>query len=236
MIQHALPDNLLAIFPFFHDGILKRAAAGDRIGSAFHFDPATGINLALEVIPDEPARKRPRCASEADAGIDNASDDPGGDILATWLCTSPTATARALEALQRHGGPSCVGENSCPPSVDQMNAIAQELGADAIIHHQRHGTVVCVLPGWGHTVINRRPCVKVAVDLVRDTEVHLYAIAWRLHHAVHLHGQEGCKIPIDYPCWLQKVVRMCSLADHPESVSVLFAQCGGRRMGEEYLV
>jgi len=191
----------------------KRAEGGERIGSGYHFDPATGVNLAIEVIP-EPSRKRSRGTTEGDVGgSDAATDALSGAILATWLCTSPTATARALEALRRHGGPSCVGEDSSPPSVEQMHAIAQELGSDAVLLHQRHGDVVCVLPGWGHTVINRRPCIKVAVDLVRDTEVHLYAIAWRMHHAVHLHGQKHCKIPIDYPCWLQHVYKMCAVPD-----------------------
>lgn len=214
MFQQVRPDKLYAMFPFYHEEMIERSNSGERIGSGFHFDPATGINLAIEVIEEEKVRKRLRQATQGTSSqAVVAGGYPTGNILATWLFTSPTATTRALEALQRHAGSSCVGADSCPPSVAQMEAIAKELGPDAIIWHQRHGTIVCVLPGWGHTVINRSPCVKVAIDSVRDSEVHLYAMAWRLHHAVHLRGQNLCKTPIDYPCWLQHVYTMCTIPD-----------------------
>lgn len=140
-------------------------------GTWLHIDPAGALNTAFGYIHagQEPTWKR--------------------KTLAYWLFVPPGDRVLAQQVLdygiqQRWPGYSIELKRSGVPSYSQLIACARLFKKDGVfLLKQRHGMTIEVPPGWPHLVVNMRPCVKVAVEIIRVKDIPSYILA-----ADHMHS------------------------------------------------
>lgn len=93
-----------------------------------------------------------------------------GQVGATWFLFAPSVLADLCCVL---GGPSVPGGSRFRAlhdrNVELTDAVLRSITASGIVYtriEQRLGHGVVVPAGWGHFVVNRQACIKVAVDFV----------------------------------------------------------------------
>lgn len=91
---------------------------------------------------------------------------------------------------------------SRPPTVEEMEDLQQEFPKDVIVLDQYHGDIISVPPGYGHAVLNLRENVKIAIEMVLEQELPLYAISW--YYLARREFRDSA--PRDYVQWFAHAV------------------------------
>ena len=202
-------DKMHSVLAFF-------GGAGHSTGQ--HLDKTRGPNAAFPINPE-----------------DWQKDPDTGDlpVLSLWLFSPPTAASiEAMDDFFRKPDnedllEACPYGLSMPPdavargeavngpmTADQMRRIAADPALKALgvrIVEQRSLDEVTVPPGWIHAVVNLRPCIKFAFNIVREADLIKCAVVQHLIGSGVFGQVCACMYVCMYACmhaWsLEKVTR-----------------------------
>ncbi len=170
---------------------------GPLSATDFHLDPGQADSISLAVSapphPQDPSRRRTRGSAATAAAPAAAAPAPPDAPLALWAFLDPRHVDALNSELQRRDYSKKQLSARLPRgealSEGQLRDLAtvtvqQTQRPLLLLIEQRAGDRVYVPPGWAHSVVNMRPCVKIAWDSVLAERLPRYLCAAQLRRHV----------------------------------------------------
>lgn len=123
-------------------------------------------------------------------------------IIAMWLIAWPTSAQLVIDTAQQMFKKDIPRH---PLTKREMKRLRKALPKHVVIFYQFHGEIVTIPPGFPHMVINLAANIKVALDVIRENELHLYALTWKYLSC----GPFKDNPPRDYVKWFQHTFELC---------------------------